>query len=94
MRVSNLGENLWIYKLILKASQMEILFDWNHVHLLHVCTILTQMKDFEKKVRRVKYKGSNISSTESDVNIGRGKKWTTDARSITICKSDLSNKIK
>ena len=44
--------------------------------------------------RPVVYLGSNISSTESDVNIHIGNSWTAIDRLLTIWKSDLSNKIK
>ena len=37
--------------------------------------------------------GSNISSTESNVNIHIGKAWTAIHRLSTIEKSDLSDKI-
>ena len=40
------------------------------------------------------YLGSNISSTERDVNIHRAKAWTTINRLSIIGKSDLSSKIK
>ena len=38
--------------------------------------------------------GSNILSTESNVNISTGKAWTALGRLTTIWKSDLSDKIK
>ena len=38
--------------------------------------------------------GSNILSSESDVNICIGKTWTSIDRLLTIWKSDLSDKIK
>ena len=37
---------------------------------------------------------SNISSTESDINIHLAKTWTTLRKLTIIWKSDLSNKIK
>ena len=40
------------------------------------------------------YLGSNISSTESDVNICLVKSWTHIDNLSILCKSDLSNKIK
>ena len=40
------------------------------------------------------YLGSNISSTESDVNICTGKTWTTIERLSTIRKFTLSDRIK
>ena len=39
------------------------------------------------------YLGSNISSTESDVNIRIGKAWTFIDRLTIIWKSDLFDKI-
>ena len=39
------------------------------------------------------YLDSNISSTESDVNIYIGKAWTTIDRLYAIWKYDLSNEI-
>ena len=38
------------------------------------------------------YLGSNISSTENDVNIYLGKAWIDLDRLLTIWKSDLSDK--
>ena len=38
--------------------------------------------------------GSNISSTESDVNIRIGKAWTAIERLWIVWKSDLSEKVK
>ena len=40
------------------------------------------------------YLGSNIPSTESDVNIRLGKTWIVIPRLSTISKFDLSDKIK
>ena len=40
------------------------------------------------------YLGSKISSTESDVSIQIGKAWTSINWLSTMCKSDLSDKIK
>ena len=47
-----------------------------------------------KLVDQFTYLGSNISSTESDVNIRIGKAWTAIDRLSIIWKSDLSDKIK
>ena len=38
--------------------------------------------------------GSNITSTENDVNIQTGKAWTAIDNLTAIRKSDLSDKIK
>ena len=40
------------------------------------------------------YVSSNISSTESGINIRIGKAWTAVDRLSTVWKSDLSDKIK
>ena len=40
------------------------------------------------------YRGSNISSTESDINICISKAWAAIDRLSTKSKSDLSDKIK
>ena len=40
------------------------------------------------------YLGSNITSTENDVNIITGKAWTAVDSLSTIWKSDLSDKLK
>ena len=47
-----------------------------------------------KLVDQFVYLGSNISSTEIDVNIHLSKTWTAIHRSSTMWKSDLSDKIK
>ena len=47
-----------------------------------------------KLVDQFIYLGSNILSTEKDVNIPMGKVWTTIDKLTTIWKSDLSDKIK
>ena len=47
-----------------------------------------------KLVDEFTYLGSNISSTESDVNIVIGKAWTAIDRLMIIWKSDISDKIK
>ena len=43
---------------------------------------------------KLSYLGSNISSTENDINTRRAKVWTTIDRLSVIWKSDLTNKIK
>ena len=45
-----------------------------------------------KSVDQFLYLGSNISSTESDVNICTGKAWTAFDRLSTKWKSDVSDK--
>ena len=45
-------------------------------------------------VEHFPYLGSNISSTESEVNIRIGKTWTVICRLSIIWKSDLCNKIR
>ena len=47
-----------------------------------------------KLVDKFTYLGSNISSTESDVNINLAKTWTAINRISIIWKSDLSDEIK
>ena len=47
-----------------------------------------------KSVDQFTYLASNISSTESDVNIHRIRKWTAIVRLSIVSKSDLSDKIK
>ena len=44
-------------------------------------------------LKLVDHLGSNISSTESDVNIRIGKAWTASARLTTILKSDKKKAI-
>ena len=48
----------------------------------------------QKLVDQFIYVGSNISSTERDVNIHIGKVWNVIDRLMTIWKSDLPYKIK
>ena len=43
---------------------------------------------------KLEYLGSNIASTESDVNIQMDKLWTVTDRLLTIWKSDLTDKTK
>ena len=45
-------------------------------------------------IKPLKYLGSNISSTESNVNVHISEAWTAIDRLTTIWKSDLSDKIK
>ena len=45
-----------------------------------------------KLVNQFTYLGSNISSTESNINICIGKAWTVIDKLTTIWKSDFSNK--
>ena len=45
-------------------------------------------------VDKFTYLGSNVSSTESDVNICLVKAWTVIDRLLIIKRSDLSDKIK
>ena len=47
-----------------------------------------------KLVNQFIYRDSNISSTESAINIHIGKAWTVIDRLSTIWKSDLSDEIK
>ena len=47
-----------------------------------------------KSVDKFTYFGSNISSTESDINTHLAKAWNTAERLLIIWKSELSNKIK
>ena len=47
-----------------------------------------------KLVEQFSYLGSNISPTESDVNIHIGKAWSTIDRLSTIWNSDLTDQIK
>ena len=47
-----------------------------------------------KYVEQFIYISSNISSTESNVKIFRGKAWTTTDELTTIWKSDLADEIK
>ena len=47
-----------------------------------------------KLVDQFTYLGSNISSTEIDVNIRMEKLWSTIDKSLIIWQSDLSDKIK
>ena len=47
-----------------------------------------------KLVDQFTYFSSNISSTESNVNICKGKLWTAIDKLSVIWKSDLSDKIK
>ena len=47
-----------------------------------------------KLVGKLTYLGSNVSSTENNVNIHLAKAWTAINRLSIIWKSDLSNKLK
>ena len=47
-----------------------------------------------KSVEKFTYLGSNISSTESDVNTRIGKAWLATNRLSVIWKSDLPDKLK
>ena len=47
---------------------------------------------FLKLVYQFTYLGSNISSSESDVNTRIGKVWTATEQQSIISKFDLSNK--
>ena len=47
-----------------------------------------------KLVNKFTYLGSNVSSTENDINTQLAKVWTVIDRPSVIWKSDLSNKIK
>ena len=53
--------------------------------------VLNKKESFLKLVDQFTYLGSNISSTESNVNIDLVKAWTAIDRLTTIWKSDLSN---
>ena len=47
-----------------------------------------------KSVDQFTYLSSNMSSTETDINIHIGKAWTATDRLMIIYKSDLTDKIK
>ena len=47
-----------------------------------------------KLVDKFIYRGSNVSSTEKDVNTRRAKAWTAIDRLSVIWKTDLTDKIK
>ena len=47
-----------------------------------------------KPVEQFTYLGSNISSTESDVNTRIGQAWSATNRLSAIWKSDLTDKLK
>ena len=62
-------------------------FKWKEAIFTLTCSPL-------KLVVKFIYLGSNISSTESDVNIYLEKAWTAISRLLIIWKFDLSKKIK
>ena len=47
-----------------------------------------------KRVDKFTYSGSNVSSTETDINTRLAKAWTVIDRLSVIWKSDLTDKIK
>ena len=53
-----------------------------------ICTQNSQL------LNQFTYHGSNVSSTERDVNIHQAKTWNTFDETLITWKSNLSNKIK
>ena len=56
--------------------------------------ISTQNGSSLKLVDKFTYLGSNVSSTETDINMRLAKAWTAINRLSAIWKSDLTNKMK
>ena len=74
-----------IYQDFIISGETE--YNQNKYHLVSFILIL-------KLGDELSYVGSNISSTESDVNIGLTKVWTAIGKLSIMWKSDLSSKIK
>ena len=64
------------------------------MHIKQNRIISTSNAKDPKLVNHFKYLGSNISSTESDLSIYKGKAWTMIEKLSIIRKSGLSDKIK
>ena len=67
--------------------------------MLYICfnqrgDIFTLNSSSLKLVDKFTYLGSNVSSTESDINTQLAKAWTTIDRLLVIWKSHLTDKIK
>ena len=60
----------------------------------HVNTDKTEYTYFNQSGNMFTYLGSNVSSTENDINMWLTKAWTAIDKLSVIWKSDLTNKIK
>ena len=81
----------------------EYIYTYTHIYIC-VCVcgyiyippgdISTQNGSSLKQVDKFTYQGSNVSSTETDINTRLAKVWTAINRLLVIWKSDLNDKMK
>ena len=60
----------------------------------NICAIIKRVTSPLKLVDKFTYQGSNVASTEKDIDTRLTKAWTAINRLSIIWKSDLTNKMK